>query len=323
MPRFEPNPERRPAIVTGASSGIGQATAKALAALGHPVALGARRVDECEDTAAAIRAEGGEAVAVHLDLADADSVERFAAAAADALGAVEIVVSNAARNIAGAVLDTAPAAFDGVLGVNLERHPPAGPGPGPGHDRRRQRGDIVFVTSDVAERPRPSMAAYVTSKWGLEGYVHSLQMELEGTGVRATIVRPGPTMTGMGMDWDPDVTGRVIEQWAAWGFARHSNFMRPAGVAQAIVAVVSRPGAPTPPSSSCNPEAPIRTDPNGRRRRTMTTALDAQAPPRVSGGEDANGHLEELRVDPIALMNRVRAECGDVGVFRLAERTWS
>ena len=123
----------------------------------------------------------------------------------------------------------------------------------------RRRGDVVFVTSDVvAERPRPSMAAYVTSKWGLEGYARSLQMELEGTGVRATIVRPGPTLTGMGMDWDPAVTGQVIEQWAAWGFARHSNFMRPAGVASAIAAVVSLPLAEAPISawSRLQPEAP-------------------------------------------------------------------
>ncbi len=261
MPRFEPNPERRPAIVTGASSGIGQATAKALAELGHPVALGARRVDECEDTAAAIRAEGGEAVAIHLDLADADSVEQFAKSAVAALGAAEIVVSNAALNIAGAVLDTDSAAFDGVLQVNLSGTHRLVRALVPAMAARR-RGDIVFVTSDVAERPRPSMAAYVTSKWGLEGYVHSLQMELEGTGVRATIVRPGPTLTGMGMDWDPNVTGRVIEQWADWGFARHSNFMRPAGVAHAIAAVVGLPRGTHATIIELQPEAPIRTDSN-------------------------------------------------------------
>lgn len=257
MPHFDPHPDRRPAVVTGASSGIGQATAVSLAAHGHPVVLGARRTDRCEETAAAIRADGGEAVALPLDLADAASIERFAAASVDALGQVEIVVSNAGQNRAGTTLATDPATFDDVLRVNVS-----------GTHRlvlalvpamvERTRGDIVFVTSDVAERPRPSMAAYVTSKWGLEGLVRSLQMELEGTGVRATVLRPGPTLTGMGMDWDPDVTAEVIEQWVAWGFARHGNFMRPDGVARAIVAAVSLPRGTHATTIELQPEAPIR-----------------------------------------------------------------
>jgi NADP-dependent 3-hydroxy acid dehydrogenase YdfG len=256
MPRFPDNPAIRPAVVTGASSGIGRATAMALAALGHPVVLGARRVAECEDAAAAIRSAGGEAVAIHLDLADGDSVERFAAAAVDTLGGVEIVVSNAGQNMAGAVLDTDAASLEGVLSVNIT---------GTHHLVRallpdmvaRRRGDVVFVTSDVAERPRPTMAAYVTSKWGLEGYVRALQMELEGSGVRATILRPGPTVTGMGMDWDPEVTGRVIKEWAAWGFARHANFMRPAGVAEAVCAVVGLPRGVHTTVIELQPEAPL------------------------------------------------------------------
>lgn len=256
MPRFPDNPDVRPAVVTGASSGIGRATAAALAALGHPVVLGARRVADCEEAAAAIRTAGGEAVAIHLDLADGESVERFAAAAVDTLGSVEILVSNAGQNMAGAVLDTDPASLEAVLAVNIT-----------GTHRlvrallpdmvARRRGDVVFVTSDVAERPRPTMAAYVTSKWGLEGYVRALQMELEGSGVRAAILRPGPTMTGMGMDWDPEVTGKVIEEWAAWGFARHANFMRPAGVAEAVCAVVGLPRGVHTTVIELQPEAPL------------------------------------------------------------------
>jgi len=260
MPKFPPNPDVRPAVVTGASSGIGRATAAALAAQGHPVVLGARRVSECEDAAAAIRSEGGEAVAIHLDLSDDESVERFAAAAAATLGAVEIVVSNAGQNMAGAVLDTDAASLEGVLSVNITGTHRLVRALLPAMVERR-RGDVVFVTSDVAERPRPAMAAYVTSKWGLEGYVRSLQMELEGSGVRATILRPGPTLTGMGMDWDPEVTGKVIEEWAAWGFARHGNFMRPAGVAEAVCAVVGLPRGVHATVIELQPEAPIAPPP--------------------------------------------------------------
>ena len=106
-------------------------------------------------------------------------------------------------------------------------------------------------------------------------------MELEGTGVRATIVRPGPTLTGMGMDWDPEVTGRVIEQWAAWGFARHSNFMRPAGVAQAIVAVVGLPRGTHATVIELQPEAPIRTEPKDEVRPHDHRARPQAAAPGV------------------------------------------
>ena len=256
MPDPLAHPERRAAVVTGASSGIGRAAAEALAAAGHPVAFGARRLEVCEEAAAAARDRGGEAVALPLDLAEPASVTQFAKAAREALGPIEVVVSNAAANLPGAVLDTDAETFERVLDVNLN-----------GTHRLvhallpdmvgRRRGDVVFVTSDVAERPRPHMAAYVTSKWGLEGYVRALQMELEGTGVRATIVRPGPTMTAMGFDWDPAVTKVVLDEWASWGFNRHFNFMPPEGVAEAIVAAVRLPRGVHATVFEVQPEAPL------------------------------------------------------------------
>ena len=84
MPMFEPHPQRRTAVVTGASSGIGAATAIALATAGHPVALGARRTASARKLAATIRAGGGEAVALPLDVSDGRLGEEVRHAAADA-----------------------------------------------------------------------------------------------------------------------------------------------------------------------------------------------------------------------------------------------
>src|ERR1700756_5839086 len=89
MPRFEPHPARRPTIVAGASSGMGAATAVELAAHGFPVALGARRVEKCQEIVESIRANGGEAIALPLDVTDPDSVKKFVHQATDRLGDIE------------------------------------------------------------------------------------------------------------------------------------------------------------------------------------------------------------------------------------------
>ena len=105
MTRFIAHPERRPAIVTGASSGIGLATARALAPRGHPVVLGARRVQRCQEIALEIDKDGGEAHAFDLDLADRASIESFVADARDAAGEIDVLVSCAGQNLPDATID--------------------------------------------------------------------------------------------------------------------------------------------------------------------------------------------------------------------------
>ena len=95
MPRFEPLPDRRPALVAGASSGIGAATAVQLASRGFPVALGARRVEKLEEIVGQIRADGGEAIAVHLDVTDPDSVKACVEQTTAELGDIEGLVAGA------------------------------------------------------------------------------------------------------------------------------------------------------------------------------------------------------------------------------------
>ena len=249
-------PDRRPAVVAGASSGIGAETARALAAAGFPVALGARRVDRCEELAAEIRTAGGEAVAAALDVTDAASVADFGAKVTADLGDVEVVISNAALIGPAALIETDTDRLAQEFDVNV-----LGPHrliraflPGM---LERERGDIVFISSDTAVRPRPFMGGYSATKSGLEGLVGSLQMELEGTGVRASLVRPGPTWSEMGMDWDADAAAKVLNEWVKWGHARHSHFLKARATADAIATVVTAPRGVHISPVDVNPEAPL------------------------------------------------------------------
>ncbi|MDQ4053730.1 MAG: SDR family oxidoreductase [Actinomycetota bacterium] len=249
-------PDRRPAVVTGASSGIGAATALALGAAGHPVALGARRMDRCEDVAAQIRDAGGEAVSHPLDLTDDESVSAFAEKVTSDLGDVEVVVSNAGAVAPGAIVEVEPSRFAAELDLTVVGAHRLVRAFVPAMVERR-RGDVVFISSDTAVRPRPFMAAYSSGKWGLEGMVASLQMELEGTGVRASVVRPGPTWSEMGADWDPDDAAFVLNQWVRFGLARHPHFMKPTAIADAVTTVVSAPRGVHLNLVEVSPEAPV------------------------------------------------------------------
>lgn len=256
MPRYDPHPERRPALVTGASAGIGAATAEALAALGHPVILTARRVDRLEALAAKIVEGGGEAVALPLDLADPASIDTCADAAADALGPLDVVVANAGKISSSTALADDPDEFARNLHVNLlgtqrllNRLGPA--------MVARGHGDVVLVTSDVVIHPRPHMASYVAAKAGLEGLARAMQMELEGTGVRVGMVRPGPSSTEQGTDWDEATVLHIIPTWERWGLLRHNGALLPANVADAIVAMVSAPKGTHLTLIEVQPEAPV------------------------------------------------------------------
>ncbi|MGQ0431649.1 MAG: SDR family oxidoreductase [Microthrixaceae bacterium] len=256
MPQFPPHPARRAAVVTGASSGIGAAVAVALAAAGHPVVLGARRVDRLEEMADKIRADGGEALALPLDLTDDASIDAFARDADAGLGPVEVVVSNAGEVVPATALSIDPDEFSRQVQLNLVGAHRVVRRLGPAMVER-QRGDIVFVTSDVVRLPRTHMAAYVTAKHGLEGLARAMQMELEGSGVRVGIVRPGPASTEQGSAWDPKVIDDVLASWNEWGIMRHPGYLRARDVADAVVQVVSTPRGTHLTLVEVEPEAPV------------------------------------------------------------------
>jgi len=265
MPRFEPHPNRRPAIVAGASSGIGAATAIDLAARGFPVALGARRVDKLTELVEKIRADGGEAVAIPLDISDSESVKDFVAQAIAMLGEIELLVSGAGDISPGRIHEISTEAFLEQVRIHLIGANRLATAVIPDMVKRR-RGDVVFVGSDVALTARPHMGAYGAAKAGLTAMVKNLQMELEGTGVRASIVHPGPTNTGMGWQLTAEQVGPMLDDWAKWGQARHNYFLRPSDLARAIVFVADTPRGSHVMNMEVQPEAPLADAPLERQR---------------------------------------------------------
>src|SRR5690348_12516831 len=109
----------RAVIVTGASSGIGRATAERLAIEGHRVVMGARRTEDCEMLAKHLREQGANAYALPLDLSDVASVEGFATASSELIGAAEVLVSNAGQSQPMKSTSADTDSFRSVLDVNL------------------------------------------------------------------------------------------------------------------------------------------------------------------------------------------------------------
>jgi NADP-dependent 3-hydroxy acid dehydrogenase YdfG len=233
-------PADRPVVITGASSGIGEATARALAAQGFPVVLGARRLDRCELVVADIRADGGTAHAFSLDVADLDAISAFAKQCTDAVGDVEVLVSNAGMMQPAKAMEATTEQLlthlqTNVVGTHALMQLLGRP------MVERGRGDLVFITSEVVRATRPGVAPYVTSKFAIEGLITAMKMELEGSGVRISTVRPGQTLTEMGWDWDPDVIHDLLTSWTHFGLARHGDFLPASGIAAAVQAVVMAP----------------------------------------------------------------------------------
>ncbi len=256
MRRFDPLPERRPALVAGASSGIGEATAIRLARNGFPVALGARRVEKLDEIVGKIRADGGEAIAVHLDVTDPDSVKAAVEQTTGELGDIEVLVAGAGDTYFGKLDAISTEQFESQVQIHLIGANRVATAVLPGMIERR-RGDLIFVGSDVSLRQRPHMGAYGAAKAALVAMVTNFQMELEGTGVRASIVHPGPTKTSMGWSLPAEKIGPALEDWAKWGQARHDYFLRAADLARAITFVAETPRGGFIANMELQPEAPL------------------------------------------------------------------
>ena len=252
--------DKRTALVTGASSGIGVAIAVELGRLGWRVGLGARRVDRLEETATAVRDAGGTAFAHALDLTDAASIDACFAAVEAELGPIDALVNNAGLATPGWLHETAPDAIKREIETNLL---------GPiltsqiliaALRERGARGDIVFITSDATRNARPRMATYTATKAGLEALAHSVALECEGTGIRSTVVRVGPTLSEFGFVWPMDELEDLMTYWPRFGLQRHGGFLEPEAIARAVATVLTAPPGVRFDTVEVQPEAPMDDD---------------------------------------------------------------
>ena len=182
------------AVITGASSGIGAATAVACGREGMKVALAARRADRLAEVARAVRAAGGEARVVPTDVADEAAVRALVEETAAAWGRLDVVVANAGIGLLAPVAETTAAEFEQIMRVNFLGVVYAVLAALP-HLRRQGSGHLVTVASVIGKRGSPFRAAYCASKFAVVGLSEVLRMELRAEGIAVTCVCPVGTLT--------------------------------------------------------------------------------------------------------------------------------
>ena len=217
------------ALVTGASRGIGAATAKALAAEGAHVILTARTAGALEQVEEAIHEAGGNATIAPLDLTESDSIARLAAAIGERWQSLDILVMNAATlGSLSAVPAIDPGEFARVLTLNVSAQVALITAFDP-LLRKAKAGKVFALTSTVGREPRAFWGAYGASKAALENIVLSYGDEVEGISpIRVAVINPGATRTKMreraypGEDpasvKPPEVVAERITALAASGF---------------------------------------------------------------------------------------------------------
>jgi NAD(P)-dependent dehydrogenase (short-subunit alcohol dehydrogenase family) len=187
----------RIALVTGASRGIGHATALKLAAEGAHVVAVARTVGGLEELDDAIKASGGTATLVPLDLKDSPGIDRLGAALHERYGRLDVLVGNA--GILGPVSPLGhvePSAWDDVIAVNVTANWRLICSMDP-LLRQADAGRAVFLTSGAASNARAYRGPYSLSKAALDVLVRTYAAETASTSVRANLFNPGPTRTRM------------------------------------------------------------------------------------------------------------------------------
>src|SRR5690349_4180483 len=174
------------AAITGASAGIGRATALRLARDGAAVATCARRRAQLDAAAEEVRAAGGDALPMVADVRDPDDMGRFAAAAVERFGRLDVMICNAGFGIAGAIDEISPAQMRELVDVNYMGTFYAARAALPIF-RRQAAGHLVIVSSIVGRRGVPYMGAYAATKFAQVGLAECLRSEVAGSPIHVTV----------------------------------------------------------------------------------------------------------------------------------------
>jgi NADP-dependent 3-hydroxy acid dehydrogenase YdfG len=227
------------ALVTGASSGIGAATAKALAEQGASIALLARRADRLEALASEIAAVGGTAMAIPADVTDADEVSAAVRRTVAELGRLDILVNNAGLLRMGAATEATLQDWDDQVSVNIRGvlyvthaavpHLTAAATDGP-----RRVADVVTISSTGGRVARPGTSVYSLTKFGLGAFSESIRQELIPARVRVGLVEPGIVAT--------EITDHLLPEAREAQDARTAGVVKlePEDIADAVVYMVTR-----------------------------------------------------------------------------------
>ena len=222
----------RVVAITGASAGIGRATALRLARDGAALVICARRAERLEAVAAAIREAGGQALPIVADVTQPDAMARLVADAVERFGHLDVMVCNAGFGIAGAVDDITPDQMQRLLDVNYLGTFHAARAALPVF-RRQGFGHLIVISSIVGKRGVPYMGAYSATKFAQVGLAECLRAEVAGSHVHVSVVYPVSTDTEF-FDVMSRETGAAVTR--AYGPRQDASV-----VAEAIARAIVRP----------------------------------------------------------------------------------
>jgi len=228
------------ALVTGASSGIGEATARALASAGASVAIAARRADRLEQLAGQIRDAGGTALAIEADVSAPEQASSAVERTVSDLGRLDTLINNAGVMLLGPIEDAPLEEWQRMLDVNVAgllycAHAALPHLLEAAQDGARQVADIVNVSSVAGRVARVGSGVYNLTKHGVGAFSESLRQEVASRHVRVSLIEPGAVATELRSHNRPEIQDQIEKRFAS------VEVLDADDIADAILYIVTRP----------------------------------------------------------------------------------